>query len=192
LSDVEFYHVGNPNTDKAIIMVPDVFGWDSGRIRRYADLLSEIAGYVVVPKLLQPPFEEGTDGDGLPPTFDVSARWSDFVSYMSQFKYNEVLKPKIDGLINHLRSNGVSKIGLMGFCFGGWVICNIVRDHGDVISCAVIPHPSIGLEEKIYGGDCVALVDNVKCPVLLMPAGNDPPTYLPGGDVSICATALIF
>ena len=35
----------------------------------------------------------------------------------------------------------------------------------------------------VYGGDTLALCSKVKCPVLLMPAGNDPNDYRPQGEL---------
>ncbi len=63
---LELYATGQPGA-KAVILVPDVWGWNSGRVRPVADLLAEGGFYVVIPKLLLPNLEGGTDGDGLPP-----------------------------------------------------------------------------------------------------------------------------
>ena len=37
-----------------ILLVPDIWGWDSGRVRNIADHLAEAGYLVVVPKILQP------------------------------------------------------------------------------------------------------------------------------------------
>ena len=41
----------------------------------------------------------------------------------------------------------------------------------------------MSLEERIFGGNPAKVAEKVKCPILLMPAGNDPPIYRTGGDV---------
>jgi dipeptidyl aminopeptidase/acylaminoacyl peptidase len=46
--------------------------------------------------------------------------------------------------------------------------------------CGVICHPSIHLEDYL-GRSAVALCEKAKRPILLMPAGNDPESYLEGG-----------
>lgn len=62
---VEFYETGNPAvTKKAVILIPDIFGWNGGRTRNIADWLAEEGYYTVVPKLLVPAVDGGTDGDG--------------------------------------------------------------------------------------------------------------------------------
>jgi dienelactone hydrolase len=44
-----------------------VYGWNGGRIRAIADDYAAAGYLVIIPQLLQPAFEGGTDGDGLPP-----------------------------------------------------------------------------------------------------------------------------
>ncbi len=51
----------------AVIVIPDVWGWNSGRTRNIADWLAEAGYYALVPKLMIPPLEGGTDGDGRTP-----------------------------------------------------------------------------------------------------------------------------
>lgn len=143
VSDVEFYAVGNPSSKgRAIIIIPDIWGWNSGRIRRMADLLaSNTDSYVAIPKLLQPAFEGGTDGDALPPNIDLGARGAEVWPWLGQFKYTEVLQPKIDAILGHFKDIGIEAVGSVGFCFGGWVQAHMSADHD--IKCMVTPHPSI-------------------------------------------------
>ncbi len=61
----EFYATGPTDSLKAIIFIPDVFGWNGGRTRKIADWFGEAGYYTVVPKLMVPSLEGGTDGDGV-------------------------------------------------------------------------------------------------------------------------------
>jgi hypothetical protein len=47
-------------------------------------------------------------------------------------------------------------------------------------ACAASPHPSITLEEGVYGGITLDLMKTIKCPTLLMPATGDPDDYRAG------------
>jgi hypothetical protein len=47
-------------------------------------------------------------------------------------------------------------------------------------SCAASPHPSITLEDSVYGGNSLDLMKSMKCPTLLMPAMGDPDEYRAG------------
>lgn len=63
-SEVEYYATGNSASSTVIVFFPDVFGWNAGRTRNLADWFGEAGYYVVVPKLLAPGLNGGTDGDG--------------------------------------------------------------------------------------------------------------------------------
>lgn len=60
----EYYHVGSAASKKAILIIPDIWGWHGGRIRNIADQFAEAGYYAIVPKILLPALEGGTDGDG--------------------------------------------------------------------------------------------------------------------------------
>jgi len=182
---LEMYAVGNPTAGKGVLLIPDVWGWDSGRIREWADDLSaKLGAYCVVPKLLNGgnapfngPFEGGSNGDGLPPNLDLEKRGQEALPFILSFKWDSI-KPKMASALTHMKENGCIKIGGVGFCRGGWALAHFSAEGGDLVDCAV-PHPSIHLE-GMHKGDPVALLGQVKCPFLLMPAGNDPDLYNPG------------
>lgn len=98
-----------------------VWGWNGGRTRAIADTLAAEDGYkVVVPKFLQPELEGGTDGDGLPPDFDMAARSADFGPWVSAIPWKGNLDAKMGALLEKLSADGAAKIGMVGFCWGGW------------------------------------------------------------------------
>lgn len=185
----EFYATGRVGSSLGLIIVPDIFGWDSGRTRRIADMLgASLDAYVVVPKLLSSPaFEGGTDGDALPPTYDLGTR-KEYVEWLKAFDWETKIKPNTDKVMDHLVSKGCTKIGGMGFCWGGWCLSHIAAERPELL-VGVIPHPSITLEAGLHGGVVADLIQKVKIPMLLLPAGNDPDTYLPGGEILTILTA---
>jgi dienelactone hydrolase len=133
---------------KAMIMIPDIWGWNSGRLRTIADLFSEKTNtLVVIPVLLVPPFEGGTDGDGLPPNFDMNTRGGDFVPWIKTITWEEIVKPRLRGIHSILLKKGGDsiKISLMGFCWGGWVVSKMLCEPelSRNITCGMIPHPSV-------------------------------------------------
>ena len=61
----EVYQSGSVGESKrAILLIPDVYGWNGGRTRNIADMFAEAGYFVVVPKLLAPGLQGGVDGDG--------------------------------------------------------------------------------------------------------------------------------
>jgi dienelactone hydrolase len=139
--------------------------------------------YVVVPKILTPPLEGGTDGDGLPANFDMAVRGAEIRPFIISYPW-AMLAPRVNAVLKYMLSEGISKIALFGVCWGGWVSSQILADENmpPQVICSVIPHPSITCEE-MHGGDAVKLVSRAKGPMLLLPAGNDPDRYRPGGDM---------
>jgi len=173
------YATGVPDSTRALIVASDVWGWNGGRTRALADhLAAALNAYVLVPRLLDaPPLEGGTDGDGLPPGFSIEARMKDFADFVRGHPWTSLSK-KLDAILAHVDGKPV---GMVGFCWGGWFLCQ-ASAHSTALTCGVIAHPSVGLEEMIFKGSNVEVARRVQCPLLLMPAGNDPPIYLPGGN----------
>ncbi len=186
---VEFYSVGSLASKCGILIIPDIFGWNGSRTRNIADHFADLDGvrgsgyYVIVPKILTPPFEGGNDGDGLPADFDMAARGDVLGPFIKSYPW-DLLLPRLNAAVKHMLNEGVTKIALVGFCWGGWVASHILAEENlpSEVVCAAIPHPSITCEE-MHGGNAVDLVSRSKGPVLLLPAGNDSDRYRPGGDI---------
>merc|ERR1719305_2151860 len=68
---VEYYQAGSGKI--GLLICPDVWGWNGGRTRALADEFAKKGLSVWVPKLL-PAYQGGTDGDALPPDFNVAER----------------------------------------------------------------------------------------------------------------------
>jgi hypothetical protein len=81
----EIYRTGDPSSKKAVLLIPDIFGWNGGRTRNIADFLAENGYYTVIPKLLIPPVDGGTDGDGFTKLDDFQAF---FATLRERFSYD--------------------------------------------------------------------------------------------------------
>lgn len=116
--------VGEKSSDKGLLVLPDIYGWNGGRIRNIADAFSSKGYFCVIPKLLVPCLDggDGTDGDGFPPDFDLKERGEDFKPYMVQFPY-AVLVPKVLRGLSLLGAQ--ERIGVIGFCWGGWCLTHL-------------------------------------------------------------------
>lgn len=182
ISGAEFYAVGSSSAKVGVLIAPDIFGWSSGRTRSIADHLAQTHNaYVVIPKFLSPPFEGGTDGDGLPANFDWATRMGDVRPWMQGLSWEASLRAVAMATLGHMIAAGVEKIGLLGFCWGGWVCAKLLADSDmpEQVVCAISPHPSVLRAEEQRGGDGLDLASKARRPFLLMPAGNDE-GYRPG------------
>jgi carboxymethylenebutenolidase len=184
----DFYETGSTSTSKALVMIPDVWGWDTGRIRALADHFAATANFlVVIPKLLaDPAFEGGTDGDALPPNFDMGSRGGEFQGWLKDQHPFTKQQPLLQDLHGYLCSAGVEKIYLMGICWGGYAMAEMmgVPSLSARVVAGASVHPSVrvaGMFGKSQGGVVKAACQ----PILWMPTGNDPDDYRTGGEVLV-------
>lgn len=191
---IKFYEVGASKTAKLLIIIPDVWGWSSGRIRAIADELASEGFYCVIPKLLSPVLEGGTNGDGLPPNFDLSKRGDEFLPWVSAITWNQT-EVKLNALLTHLEP-GIGqnfdiskKVSTLGFCWGCWALTKwlgaTTRTSAihKAMDKAAMCHPAITLEGGAYGGDTYEACRSVDAQVMLLPAGNDSDEYREGGAI---------
>mmetsp|Transcript_83575 Transcript_83575/g.165872 ORF Transcript_83575/g.165872 Transcript_83575/m.165872 type:complete len:397 (-) Transcript_83575:215-1405(-) len=161
---ISYYQIGSgPN---GLLFCPDVWGWNGGRTRAIADDFAKMGVSVWVPKLL-PAFEGGTDGDGLPPSYDIKNRTDLPDLFKGEWNQDKVV-PKLLSVIKAMKSAGVKKIGLIGFCYGAWVGMYLAKE-ADLVGCAS-PHPSIHIE-GLFERDPAEIAAESKCPWALFPAG---------------------
>jgi dienelactone hydrolase len=174
---VELYHAGTPGP-KAVLLIPDIFGWNGGRTRNIADMLAEQGYYTIVPKLLAPGIDGGTDGDG----FAAFVDFGHLVDGLKQFPWDSNLQPKVASCMAHLKASGAEKIGVVGFCWGGWVGAKLFASgmSEGLVTAFAVAHPSIQLE-GVFGGDPAALFDTITAPTLLQPANGDSTDYYEDG-----------
>lgn len=75
----------------------------------------------------------------------------------------EEIRADLEDAIAHLRTLGVAKIGITGFCMGGGIAYRTAVDGPDV-ACAA----------SFYGGGIAQRLGEPRCPVLLFFGGTDP------------------
>lgn len=181
---VDFYRTGKARGNKAIILVSDVWGWNSGRVRALADHFADCGYYCVVPKLLnEPAFEGGIDGDGLPVDFEIAKRRAELGPWIKQHVWKGKTEDRMQALIGHILSAGCQPIiGMIGCCYGAWVALKTAASSfaKPFVKGCVMFHPSCHLE-GMHGGDPAAVAKGVTAATLLCPAGNDEDCYRTGG-----------
>ncbi|CAK0805833.1 unnamed protein product, partial [Prorocentrum cordatum] len=116
---VKYYKAGRPS-QRGLLLLPDIWGWNTGRIRAIADDFSRKGLLVYIPKVLDA-FEGGTDDDGLPPAFDLSERGSELGPLLKGAWNVEVVLPKTLKVVEAMKAAGVKKFGVIGFCYGAWL-----------------------------------------------------------------------
>ena len=143
----------------AVLMVHDIFGYNSGRHKNIVAELAEDCGFLVA-------FPDLYRGEPLPEDSE------DFINFSLKYPF-EKLNKDLMTVVEFLKAKGAEKIGLIGFCWGAWVNAKLCSD-SDLWVCAVNPHPSYQLEKFAFKGDDEGLAKTIKCPQLILPTGNDP------------------
>jgi dienelactone hydrolase len=159
---------------KAMILFPDVWGFQS-RILLIADWLAQHASCHV---LVIDFFRGETKDDH-----------ADMKAWFEGIPYEPTIARDLASCIDYLQTkHGITDFGAMGFCWGGWAIAKTCQASSLSSATAAVvpswkvvvsPHPSFKIEPWVFGGDDVQLMQSMTCPVLLMPAGNDPPYTQP-------------
>uniref|UniRef100_A0A3Q1BBY1 Carboxymethylenebutenolidase homolog n=1 Tax=Amphiprion ocellaris TaxID=80972 RepID=A0A3Q1BBY1_AMPOC len=104
-------YVVKPSTpsDKAIIVIHDIFGWQLPNTRYMADMLAA-NGYMYV--------ESYTDSSIKEP-WSPSHDWANFMEWLKDKKPTEINK-EVDAVLRYLKEQCRAKhIGAVGFCWGG-------------------------------------------------------------------------
>jgi dienelactone hydrolase len=173
---VRLYTVGTEHKEKALVIVTDIFGIDSGRHKAIADTFAE-HGFCVV-------LVDATLGDPVPENCNIGAVLGDWVK---THDWTNTLKGVFtNAVVPHLASLGHDKFATLGFCWGVWVQFHALADAevAKHIVAQICPHPSLQIE-GYFGGKGEALAANVNVPTLLLPAAGDPAFVKTGGEVAL-------
>jgi dienelactone hydrolase len=173
VAGAQLYTVGSDKS-KALVIITDIFGSDSGRHKAIADSFAE-RGFTVV-------LVDGTVGKPIDPNDNIGEKIGPFAL---SHRWAEELAPVFtQAVLPHLKSLGFDKFATLGFCYGVWVQFKALNDAAVAphIVAQVCPHPSIQLE-GFHGGKGPELAGKIACPTLLLPARNDPDFVQSGGAV---------
>jgi len=143
-------NVGN-NNDKVVVIISDVFGYDSVHTRIIADRYADGIGCKVyvpdvmkshaLPERLMVPLTGLMKGK-LNFCQTVSAVCSLFYHFMIFLSYNshKTVENSTKQFIKELKKNGVTGVATIGYCFGGDVSRNLGLLDDDTVNCVCIAH----------------------------------------------------
>jgi len=166
--NTEVYAHGNRGCKNGVLIIPDYFGWYTGRVRNVCDLFGDSNCFSVIPNF-------GSHG------YEPVKSYAESDSILDWYKartFDGHIKPTIKSTVEFMKGEGCEKIALLGFSWGSWVAVNVLASElSEEFVCAALPHPSLTLEESMYGGSLPELMSRVNRPFLLMPTMNDPEAY---------------
>mmetsp|Transcript_32408 Transcript_32408/g.29210 ORF Transcript_32408/g.29210 Transcript_32408/m.29210 type:complete len:250 (+) Transcript_32408:75-824(+) len=167
LGDLPIYTIGSG--DKAIIVAYDIYGYNGGRTRLICDQLADAGFNVILPDFYR--------GDAWPTEKPIDDSLAKFIL---AYPWEKVQKDLHDHVYPYLEKQGAKTIGMIGFCWGAWVIFK--EAEGDKLTCGVSCHPSIRAS-NFFGESEIDMTKKVKSPQCLLSAGNDPDNVKDGGEV---------
>jgi carboxymethylenebutenolidase len=164
-------------SDKAILYLHDIAGWKFNNARLLADLLATETGcHVFIPDLFEGEIIRGGDFsfmekaarkpqgiiDNIITKFHFVIAVPTIIQFVSKFPLKRV-QPTLDSIIEEIKKMGISKIGTVGYCFGGKLVFALGQQKK--VDCLVSVHPSPpSLPEGVEG---------ISCPLLLICAEKD-------------------
>ncbi|CAJ1385500.1 unnamed protein product [Effrenium voratum] len=186
LNGIPVYEVaGRAGSQSAVLVLSDVFGWRSGRTRQLCDQLSAETGHqVLLPNLF---YQDGSDhtrplggwGKGwwiakrilyydFSPRADGATFWPTLL-YPIFWAKTTYVKSLVEDLLSQV---GGKKVGVLGFCFGGWIALHLAAEEARNVQGIVVMHPSMNMEQ-FKGGDPFAVYQAIRHPTTCLAASDD-------------------
>lgn len=195
IADLPIYFVEPPVQQKSkggIIVIPDIYSVrvllphvrSGDRIGSICDTLAELGYTVALPGIFRDePFDlavvKPDDGDYT--TQNVFAAEGGVDWFRSQ-NYDK-MGPSLKACVSFLKEKtGDQAMGVVGFCFGTWLLSKASSTGDADFACAVGCHPATGLESGVFGGSEVDMLNSLKQPTLFLWAGNDSNIFLEDGE----------
>jgi len=142
------------SNSKAIVIFPDVYGWEAPNIRLLADKFADNGFTVGLPDFFE--------GDKVPLEELAKGNMPAFMDWYSKHE-PEVVIPIFDKVVQALSADyGVKSVGVLGICWGGRFILELGAT--DKVKAVVMNHGS--LTEKEH-------VEALKQPILINASDND-------------------
>jgi len=156
VGDMNMYVTGEG--ERAIILINDIFGYDITNTRIFCDLVAAGGFLVVIPDVFH--------GEAWPiSNFPPKEGYDSLVKWIHSIDFQRIRQDIYDLTLPYLRSRGVSKIGIIGHCWGAAQAMKLASDNTNFLASGGI-HPSLLTPEDAA---------NVNCPMIFCPSQNDPP-----------------
>ncbi|KAK5692852.1 hypothetical protein LTR97_010328 [Elasticomyces elasticus] len=141
-------YVTGSNTEAAVMLITDVFGWDFINNRLLADHFAREANVTVY----MPDFFDGESisKDTLKKDFTEWAKDGlNIMAFVGRHS-REIREPEIFDCAKKLRAE-YKKVGAIGYCYGGWAVCRLGAEGNNLVDCVSMGHPSMLIKEDLDG-----------------------------------------
>ncbi|KAK3626069.1 hypothetical protein LTR22_023285 [Elasticomyces elasticus] len=132
-------YVTGSSAEAAVMLITDAFGWYFANNRLLVDPFAREANVTVYMPDLHP---EKDFPDRAKDGLDIMA----LISRHSR----EIREPEIFDCARKLRAQ-YKKVGAVGYCYGGWIVCRLGAKGNDLVECISMGHPSMLVKEDLDG-----------------------------------------
>lgn len=174
---LEAYVVGSGG--RAIVVASDIFGIHSGRLKQICDELAAEGYLVVMPDFFKGAFPD--EGSSLP-WWKLLLQAPGLVTPLNM-PWASVEEALRRGVLPYLAQAGCSegKAGILGFCWGAWVVVRACGAFPGAFACGASAHPSVSGMATRWGEDEALLLRAVRAPQLVLASRDEPQSWKPGG-----------
>ncbi|CAN6918345.1 unnamed protein product [Brassica oleracea] len=149
LGGLDVYVSGSPDSNKCVLLISDIYGYEAPNLRALADKVAASGFYVVVPDYFYgDPYDPSHQDRPVPV----------WIKDHGPDKGFEDTKPVLEAIKN----KGITAIGAAGMCWGGKVVVELSKE--ELIQAAVLLHPTYVTVDDIK---------DVKVPIAILGAEND-------------------
>ncbi|CDH49969.1 dienelactone hydrolase family protein [Lichtheimia corymbifera JMRC:FSU:9682] len=152
--ELPVYVVGPKDAKKAILVIYDIFGLHNNT-KQFCDILAKECGY----KVVMPDFFRGE-----PWTDEKMGDMQALIAWIGKVGSIEVVSPQIKSVTEWLQGQGVTKAGLVGFCWGAKISVQMTAIDS-FFGGASLVHPSfVDVKDAEKAG----------APILALPSKDEP------------------
>jgi len=160
LDQLTIYETQDTSPTRLLICVYDIFGYHPCT-KQFADKLGQSGFRVVMPDFFR---GEPYSMENFPPQ-----DWEELFTFVrTKGSWENIVKKDVENIIAHYKGQGVSSVGIFGFCWGAKICCEAGIQLADVNAIGLV-HPSF--VETDDG-------DKIQCPTYVMPS-KDETDFLP-------------
>jgi len=174
LGDLTVYRFGPASNDKWVVWGHDIFGVDSGRTKEYCEKMNTDLGVTCI----LPDFFRGVPP---PPPFITVPTWNGQLG----LDWEELLVP-------YLELGGAQSVGVVGTCFGSYIVIHTSASFAPFMSGGVSIHPSHPGLMQLAGEDEAETYSMISTPQFFMDTPDSVESVREGGLASTIIQTTFF
>ena len=167
---------------KALLILHDIFGPESGRTKEICDMYAKEGYLVVLPYVFEPASFKEHEDTYILKYFKIPR----MIGWIHSHAW-PVVGPKYKEAVQYLKEKNIESCGLVGFCWGAFPMTHLLAtsDYSDLINGGCCFHPSVQIFKVLFDFNLPKYLSQCHKPLAYLAAKNDGPEVKPGGQVDL-------